>query len=283
MTQTSEPTTHAPVALVTGASRGIGKAIALRLADEGFDVAITARTQREGEGRTEPNSVRSADPVVAIPGSLETTAREIEARGRRALPVRMDLLDAGTVVDAPRRVLDAWGRIDVLVNNAILQGGASMDRIADLTAESMTRLVVANYVHQVLLIQRAVPHMAERGSGRVINLVSGSARRDPQGPAGAGGWGIAYSASKAAFGRVAGGVNAEFGPAVLAFNLDPGNVVTERRKALRPKDAFEDDYGSEPPEKTAAVAAWLATSPDAPELLGRWVYAPELADRRGLR
>jgi NAD(P)-dependent dehydrogenase (short-subunit alcohol dehydrogenase family) len=273
---------EAPVALVTGASRGIGKAIALRLAEAGFDVAVTARTQREGEGRSESNSVRSREPVVAIPGSLETTAREIEARGRRALPVRMDLLDAAAVVEAPRRVLAEWGRVDVLVNNAILQAGASMDRILDLTAESMSRLVTANYVHQVLLTQQVVPHMVERGSGRIVNLVSGSARLDPQGPAGAGGWGIAYSASKAAFGRVAGGLNAEFGPAVLAFNVDPGNVVTEKRRALRPKDDFEDDYGAEPPEKTAAVAAWLATSPDAGEMLGRWIYAPKLSDDRGL-
>jgi NAD(P)-dependent dehydrogenase (short-subunit alcohol dehydrogenase family) len=157
---------EAPVALVTGASRGIGKAIALRLAEAGFDVAVTARTQREGEGRSESNSVRSREPVVAIPGSLETTAREIEARGRRALPVRMDLLDAAAVVEAPRRVLAEWGRVDVLVNNAILQAGASMDRILDLTAESMSRLVTANYVHQVLLTQQVVPHMVERGSAR---------------------------------------------------------------------------------------------------------------------
>jgi NAD(P)-dependent dehydrogenase (short-subunit alcohol dehydrogenase family) len=267
---------------VTGASRGIGKAIALRLADEGFDVAVTARTEREGEGRSEPNSLRSTDPVVAIPGSLETTAAAIEVRGRRALPVRMDLLDAAAVVAAPRRVLDEWGRVDVLVNNAIFQAGASMDRIMDLTAESMTRLVVANYVHQVLLTQQVVPHMAERGSGRIVNLVSGSARLDPQGPAGAGGWGIAYSASKAAFGRVAGGLNAEFGPAVMAFNVDPGNVVTEKRRALRPQDDFEADYGAEPPEKTAAAAAWLATSPDAAGFLGRWIYAPKLSDDRAL-
>ncbi|HEY8523926.1 MAG TPA: SDR family NAD(P)-dependent oxidoreductase [Acidimicrobiales bacterium] len=272
----------APVALVTGASRGIGKAIALRLAEAGFDVAITARTERESEGRSEPNSVRSDEPVVTLPGSLETTARAIEDRGRRALPVRMDLLDEAAVRAAPRRVLEAWGRIDVLVNNAILQGGASMDRIADLTPTSMTRLMVANYVHQVVLIQQVIPHMVERGSGRIVNLVSGSARRDPRGPAGAGGWGIAYSASKAAFGRVAGGINAEFGPAVQAFNLDPGNVVTERRRATRPTDSFSRDYGAEPPEKTAAVAAFLATAPEASDLLGTWIYAPALADERSL-
>ena len=111
----------------------------------------------------------------------------------------------------------------------------------------------------------------------------GSARLllDPTAPAGAGGWGIAYSASKAAFGCVAGGLNAEFGPAVKAFNLDPGNVVTERRKALRPADVFEQGYGAESPEATAAAAAWLATSDESPiDLLGKLIFGPRLtADR----
>jgi len=271
------------VALVTGASRGIGKASALALADAGFDVAITARTVNEGEGRTEANSVRGDDPIVPIPGSLETTAKEIEARGQRALPIRMDLLDRDSLLAVPGQVLDAWGRIDVLFNNAIFQGGATMDRILDLTAESMTKLVVGNYVHQVLLTQQVIPHMVERGSGRVINMVSGSARLDPPAPAGAGGWGIAYSASKAAFARVAGGIEAEFAPSgVHAFNVDPGNVVTEKRRALRPKDAFEEGFGSEPPEATAAVVAWLASSDDAMRMIGKWIYAPKLCEDLGL-
>lgn len=277
--------TDTKVALVTGASRGIGKASALALAAAGFDVAITARTEREGEGRTESNSVRGDDPIVTIPGSLETTAKEIEALGRRALPVRMDLLDESQVVAAPRTVLDEWGRIDVLFNNAIFQGGATMDRILDLTAESMTKLCVGNYVHQVLLTQQVVPHMVERGSGRVINMVSGSARHDPPGPAGEGGWGIGYSASKAAFARVAGGLNAEFGQrGVLAFNVDPGNVITEKRRALRPADEFEGNFGSEPPEATGAAVAWLASGPaeEVSSLLGKWIYAPKLAEDRGL-
>ena len=270
--------TQTKVALVTGASRGIGKATALKLAEAGFDVAITARTEREGEGRADANSVRSEEAAVVIPGSLETTAAEIEARGRRALSVRMDLLDRDAVVAAPRLVLDHWGRIDVLVNNAIFQGGGTMDRILDLTGEAMERLVRGNYVHQVLLTQRVVPHMVERGSGRIINMVSASVRIDPPAPPGAGGWGIGYSASKAAFGRVAGGLNAEFAErGVYAFNVDPGNVITEKRRAVRAKDPFEDDFGSDPPEATGAVIAWLATADDAVRFVGKWNYAPKLA------
>ena len=102
-------------------------------------------------------------------------------------------------------------------------------------------------------------------------------------PAGAGGWGIGYSASKAAFGRVAGGIEAEFASAgVRAWNVDPGNVITEKRRALRPVDSFEGAYGTEPAEATAAVVAWLATSPEATTMVGKWIYAPKLGAERGL-
>lgn len=271
-----------PVALVTGASRGIGKASALALADAGFDVAITARTVREGEGRAESNTVRS-DAVVAVPGSLETTAAEIEARGARALPITMDLLDPDAVRAAPATVLAEWGRIDVLFNNAIFQGIGVMDRLLDLSQDALLDLVRGNFTHQILLIQQVLPHMAERGSGRIIDMVSGSARHDPPAPAGEGGWGIGYSASKAAFGRVAGGIEAEFGPrGVRAFNVDPGNVVTEKRRALHPEDTFEQGFGSASAEAAGAVVAWLASSPDAVRFIGKWIFAPKLCEDLGL-
>ncbi len=272
-----------PVAVVTGASRGIGKASALALAEAGFDVAITARTVHEGEGRSEPNSVRGDEPVVAVPGSLESTAAEIERRGRRALSIPMDLLDLAAVEAVPGAVLDAWGRIDILFNNAIYQGAGTMDRILDMRQGDLDNLMRGNFSHQIRLIQLVVPHMLERGEGRVINMVSGSARHDPPGPAGAGGWGVAYSASKAAFGRVAGGIEAEFRDrGVRAFNVDPGNVATEKRKALNPDDDFEAGFGSAPADATGAVVAWLSTDPGALRFVGKWIYAPKLCADLGL-
>jgi NAD(P)-dependent dehydrogenase (short-subunit alcohol dehydrogenase family) len=272
-----------PVALVTGASRGIGKASALALASAGFDVALTARTVHEGEGRSEPNSVRGDEPVVALPGSLETTAAEVERRGRRALSIPMDLLDLASVEAVPAAVMAEWGRIDVLFNNAIYQAGGTMDRILDLQMDDLDKLMRGNFSHQIRLIQLVVPHMLEHGEGRIINMVSGSARHDPPGPAGEGGWGIAYAASKAAFGRVAGGVEAEFRErGVRAFNVDPGNVITEKRRALRPDDDFEGGFGSAPAEATGAVVAWLATDPEAVRFVGKWIFAPKLCADMGL-
>jgi NAD(P)-dependent dehydrogenase (short-subunit alcohol dehydrogenase family) len=271
------------VAFVTGASRGIGRCAAVALAEVGFDLALSARTVREGEGRSDPTSVRGHETVVAVPGSLEATAAEVADRGGRALVLPMDILDTETLLGAAMRVLEEWGRIDVLVNNAIYQAEGTMDRLLDLTADNMTRLVLGNYVHQVLLIQAVLPEMLARGSGRIINMVSGSARVDPPSPPGEGGWGIAYSASKAAFGRVAGGINAEFaGRGVVAFNVDPGNVVTEKRKALHPDDPYEDTFGSAPAEATGKVIAWLASSEDAMRFVGKWTYAPKLCADLGL-
>ena len=271
-----------PVAIVTGASRGIGRAGALALAEAGYDVVVSARTVREGEGVAEPNSVRE-HTTLAVPGSLERTAQEVEERGQRALIVPMDLIDVDSVTALPATVMAEWGRIDVLFNNAIFRGVGTLDRITDLTVESMTNLLAGNFMHQILLIQQVIPHMLAAGGGTIIDMVSGSARLDPAGPPGEGGWGILYSASKAAFGRVAGGVNAEYrAQGIKAFNVDPGNVVTEARKAAKPDDEYSSGYGSEPAEATGKVVAWLATDPTADKFLGKWIFAPKLCSDLGL-
>ena len=197
-----------PVAIVTGASRGIGRAGALALAEAGYDVVVSARTVKEGSGTSETQSVAHEAAAVVVPGSLERTAEEVEELGQRALIVPMDLMDLDAVLALPATVLQEWGRIDVLFNNAIYKGVGTLDKVADLTSESMMNMFTGNFINQVLLIQAVLPRMLERGRGTIIDMVSGSARLDPPAPAGEGGWGILYSASKAAFGRVAGGINA---------------------------------------------------------------------------
>ena len=159
----------APIAFVTGGSRGIGRATALALADAGYDVAIAARTVHEGDGRMTPGSVRDPQEVAVVAGSLESTAAAIETTGRRALPVAMDLLDRPSIDAAVATVLDEWGRIDAVVNNAIYQGPGRMDRVLDLDLDDATKLVVGNYVHQLHLIQLVVPGMLERGGGFTTN------------------------------------------------------------------------------------------------------------------
>jgi len=92
-------------AFITGASRGIGKSCAVFLAQAGFDVAISARTVREGEAREHSSTLKKSN-TTPLPGSLEATAALVEAEGREAFMVPADLLDAASLGAAAARLLD---------------------------------------------------------------------------------------------------------------------------------------------------------------------------------
>ena len=265
------------VALVTGASRGIGKATAVRLAAAGFDVAVAARTQREGEARDDEHGGR------VIPGSLDVTAAQVEASGARALPVTMDLLDRRSLQDGVAHVLREWGRIDVLVNNAVHTGAGSMDHFVDLTAERLAVKLEANVVAQFVLAKLVIPSMLERGDGTIVNITSAVALNDPPAPAGQGGWGMGYAMSKGALHRMAGILAVELGPrGICAFNVEPGYVLTERMAINQAELGFEGVYRGAPPSVPAAVVSWLASSAEARELNGTTVTAQKFALERGL-
>lgn len=267
-----------PVALVTGASRGIGRRTALQLAAAGYDVAFTARTRVEGQGTVPPRTRHEDAAHLPVSGSLATTTAEVEALGMRALAIPMDLTDLVSVRGAAHTVLTAWGRVDVLVNNAIAHVPHS--RLLELDLDDVRLSLEANLLHQVALVQELLPAMVRDGGGTIVNLCSGSATTDPSAPPGEGGWGLGYSASKAAFGRLAGAINAEYAAlGVRAFNLDPGFVLTESARARGGTTAIVDT-GFETASDDAAgqVAVWLAArSPGTERFLGRTIWAPRLA------
>ena len=124
-----------PVAMITGASRGIGRAAAIDLAEAGFDVVITARTEREGEGRSD------IDDGLALPGSLESTAAAIVATGAEVLAVRMDLLDRSSVMAAVAAAYERFATIDLLLNNAVYQGFGGMELIADIPDDGLANVI----------------------------------------------------------------------------------------------------------------------------------------------
>jgi NAD(P)-dependent dehydrogenase (short-subunit alcohol dehydrogenase family) len=264
------------VALVTGASRGIGKATALALADHGLDVAVTARTVREGEGVDDSDTAGRS-----VPGSLETTAALVEGRGVRALPVPMDLLDPSSLTAAVGRTLEGLGRIDVLVNNAVHTGPGSMLRVEDTTVEMLETKLAANVVSQFVLVKTVLPHMLERGDGTIVDVTSTVAISDPPAPAGEGGWGAAYAMSKGAFHRLVGILAVEYRQ--LRFhNVDPGYVVTERMETNARALGLEGVYPGAPPSVPASVIAWLATAPEGAELSGQTISAQRFAKERAL-
>ena len=265
------------VALVTGASRGIGRAGALALARAGYDVAITARTVHEGEGRADPVSTRETFAPLPLPGSIERTAQEIEALGRRAMGIRMDLLDRSSVRGAFKATMDCFGRLDVLVNNAVYEGPGISDLFLDFTPELAERVLQANFISHLVLTQAALPAMLAQGGGIVINTTSAVARNDPPGPANEAGWGLGHAASKGAFDRMVGILHGEFCPrGIRAYNLDPGLIMTEAMKIRGMEALFAGRIFSAPPEVAGAVMGWLASAPEAVELAGTRVEAQRL-------
>jgi NAD(P)-dependent dehydrogenase (short-subunit alcohol dehydrogenase family) len=278
MTAMSDDSSSRPVALVTGASRGIGKASALALAEQGFDVAVAARTLAAGTGH---DDTRDAP----LPGSLEETGAGIEERGGRALLVQIDLHDRSSLEAAAAKVETEWGRIDVLVNNAVDTGPGSMDLFADTDLDTFERKIQANYLSQLALIKAVLPGMLARGSGRIVNITSASGTMDPPAPAGQGGWGLAYSASKGAFHRIAGVLAVEVGPqGVFAFNVEPGMILTERMVANQEALGLENKFPAAPPSVPASVVAWLGSMPaeKAEELNGTTFTAQRTAWQEGL-
>jgi NAD(P)-dependent dehydrogenase (short-subunit alcohol dehydrogenase family) len=260
-------------ALVTGASRGIGKATAVALARAGFDVAFTARTVHEGEGLDDSDSAGRS-----VPGSLDTTAALVEEAGRRALPIAMDLMDRASVAAAADRVYDEWGRLDVLVNNAVHTGPGSMTRFEDTTLDMIETKLQANVLSQVVMIKAVLPRMVDAGGGRIVNVTSAVAITDPPAPAGEGGWGSAYAMSKGAFHRLAGIIAVEYRDrGIEIFNVEPGFVVTERMEVNAKAIGLEGRYPGAPPSVPAAVIAWCASSPDASERNGETLSAQKFA------
>jgi NAD(P)-dependent dehydrogenase (short-subunit alcohol dehydrogenase family) len=274
----------ARVALVTGASRGIGRCAALSLARRGFDVVVTARTVHEGDGRALASSALVRTEPVPIAGSLDTTAAEVEALGRRCLPLRMDLMERASVEQVAEEALGAWGRVDVLVNNAIYQGPGTMDRILDLPLELAERCLVGDYLHPLLLTQLLLPQMLDRGAGRLVNMLSEAAFTTPPAAAGAGGWGVAYAAAKAAFHRVTDMCHVEFArQGILAFSIAPGLTLTESMRASgTDKVLVKAGHAPAPPEVAGEVVGWLGDDPAASRYAGQMVSSRSLCKELGL-
>jgi NAD(P)-dependent dehydrogenase (short-subunit alcohol dehydrogenase family) len=272
------------VALVTGASRGIGRCGALALARRGFDVIITARTVREGDGRAHPSSAKDPDRDTAIAGSLESTAAEIEALGREVAMIPCDVMDREAVRQLAGQALSQWGRVDVLTNNAIYQGPGTMDRFLDVPIELAERCLVGDYLHPMLLTQLLLPQMIERGQGRLVNMLSEAAFTTPPAPAGAGGWGVAYAAAKAAFHRVTDMCHVEFfSEGVWSFSIAPGLTLTESmRSSGMDKVLVDAGHPPAPPEVAGEVIGWLADDSGAEQYAGQMVSSRQLCRQLGL-
>ena len=260
------------VALVTGASRGIGRCAAVALARRGFDVVITARTVHEGDGRASPSSVLARDEPLPIAGSLDSTAAEITGLGRACRAVPMDVMDRASVERTAETALAEMGRIDVLVNNAIYQGPGTMDRLLDLPLELAERCLVGDYLHPLLLTQLLLPQMLERGEGRLVNMLSEAAFTTPPAPAGAGGWGSPMPPPRRRSTVCTDICHVEFAAqGIWAFSIAPGLTLTESMRASgMDKVLVGAGHVPAPPKWRARSPPGSPTNPTRGATQARW-------------
>ncbi len=210
------------IALVTGASRGIGRAIAVSLADAGADLIVT--TTRAG--------------------GTDGLLRRIEASGRRAVEVVYDAAQTGSADELVGRAIEAFGRVDVLVNNA---GIVVRRRLDEMTDADFERVLSVNLTAPFKLARRLAPAMAKRGFGRVVNVssISGTLGTPHL---------TAYCASKWGLNGLTKAMAEELrGSGVFVAAVLPGSVDTDMLKG----SGFSPQMS---PEEVAGVVRYLCES-----------------------
>jgi NAD(P)-dependent dehydrogenase (short-subunit alcohol dehydrogenase family) len=237
-------------ALVTGSSRGIGRAIARRLAAEGATVVVTARSA----GPT--SAVRGGENVV-VEGSLAETVAMIEANGGIALAIPADLEDADARNTLVERVVEATGGIDILVNNA---GFADYSTVEKMSLETFDRTIEHYIRAPFVLAHAAIPHMRSRGAGWIVNIGSSTGLspirpfREYNKTSGD----VIYAATKAALHRLTQGLAAELVDDNIAVNaVGPSTAIsTPGADALLPTG-----YETEPVEYLVETVLAMCTVP----------------------
>ncbi|WP_422015323.1 SDR family NAD(P)-dependent oxidoreductase [Reyranella sp.] len=207
------------VALVTGASRGLGRDMALALAEAGATVVCAGRTVKE----------------------LEATARAIDRKGGRAHVVTMDVTDEADVVGKIQSIVSKHRRIDVLVNNA---GIVHRQDIVDTATADFRKVIETDLVSQFIVAREVGRHMLARKYGRIVNISSVMAVLGRASVAG-------YVSAKHGLVGLTKNLAAEFGPHVTANAIAPGYIRTELNVPLQQNKEFSDML-----ERRTAAARW---------------------------
>jgi 7-alpha-hydroxysteroid dehydrogenase len=239
----TEPRLDGKAAVVTGAGRGLGAATALALAGAGADVVIAARTAAQ----------------------LESVVAGVEARGRRAVPVVADLSDLDAVAALAAAAVDAFGRLDVVVNNV---GGWPPRAFLDTSPRALTEAFSFNVATAHALTRAAVPAMLESGGGSVVSVSSALGRFSARGF-------VAYGTAKAALLHWTRLAAADLAPRIRVNAVAVGAAATSALEIVTGDEGLRAALESATPlrrigtpEEVAGAITWLA-SPAAAYLTGK--------------
>lgn len=223
--------------LITGASRGIGRAIAVEFARAGADVAITARSTNAAPGK--------------FPGTLDETAAAVRALGRRAVVIPADITSEEQARSIARTAITELGRVDVLVHNA---GISAPQPFIETPLKRFDLVMNVNLRGPVILTQELLPAMITRGEGRIVNVNSYlPMTQDVPNQS-------VYSAAKMAFQNLVEWIARECAPSGVAANtlgIDR-EITTDGWKLHRPDI---DQSAWEPPAAVAEAVLWIAGQP----------------------
>ncbi len=242
------------VALVTGASRGIGRATALALADAGVAVACAARST---DAQPKP-----------LPGTIDGTVRDIEARGGRGLAVPVNLADDDSTVAMVATTAEHFGRLDVLVNNAAVTFPGDLD----IDIKRFELVMAINTRAPLVATREAARHIERSGGGAVVDVSSAAALRPITGL-------LAYGMSKAALERMTVQNAEELKPKGIAANCFRVDIPVASEGFVA--NAPDLDHSTwEPPEVPAEGILWMLRRP--PDYTGNLESMAELREREGI-
>lgn len=244
------------VIIVTGASRGLGRTMALALAKRGATVVAAAR---------------STDSAFDSSGTIQEAVQAIQAEGGTGLAVAVDVRDQAQVEDMVLQVLNRFGRVDVLVNNAGLMVGDVA--FTDITPTLWREIVDTNLGGAFLCCRAVVPAMMRQGHGVIVNISSGAAVRT-------GFLNIPYGVSKAGLDRLTQGLAAELKEhGIACISLSPSVSATDTVRAMF-ADRDIDAWAQSPELPARALCALLEDEPI--QYTGKVISVREYLEHQGL-
>ncbi len=253
------------VALVTGASRGIGEYVALELARAGCAVAVCARTEEVKDKR--------------LPGTIHSVAQAIRDAGGKAEGIFMDMRDPESISAGVAKTVEKFGRLDIVVNNAAILVPGTLETIQPRHIDLIWQVDLRG---PLLLMREAIPHMRKNGEGHIINVSSRAGVFPGPGPyPEARKGGAFYGMIKAGLERFSQGLAMELQDDKIAVNvLSPQGRIKTPGNVFATNDPNNPDLDFEPATAMAKGARWICEQ--GPTFTGHILFDEDLAKEKGL-